>query len=550
MGAERGSGRHRGASVICTLMFESRHPRIVNMFMVLAVATAGAVALWPAYGEAILKLKAPVIEEVSSIVLPQAPPNTQTRLSVDTKIGNTAPHEAPEIVAVVPAAIAANGCVLTFALSRASGAAVVGGNITYTSTIKNAGNGACVNASYSMYYSEDEKFVSAAPKPSVSNYYWRIGALAPGASFVTVITTTNMSGNVFSNEGCATADNGSDACAESLVSTVTSVPAPVATPASSPASAPAPASVPSSSSNGSFTPPQGKEFGVWVWDSPIVMSSAKADSVVASASANKMNALYITIDDYLTIATLPAGATKDAKVKAYYSALNRIIVNANGKGIAVDAVGGARDWAITTNRWKGYTLIDFVKSYNALYPDAKIRNFQYDVEPYLLSTYATNQAGVLTTFVGFIDESMNRMQSAGAGFTVVVPHFYDSTQKWTAQVTYNGKTAYTFTHLLNILDRKQGSGIIIMSYRNFYSGNNDGVKELSTPELAEASSGYRTKVLIAQETGNVEPPYVTFYGDSKANFLNAVSTIYSGFSGYAAFGGVSVHYIDPYLELR
>jgi hypothetical protein len=89
-----------------------------------------------------------------------------------------------------------------------------------------------------------------------------------------------------------------------------------------------------------------------------------------------------------------------------------------------------------------------------------------------------------------------------------------------------------------------------MSYRNFFEGN-DGVEGLSVPELTEASAnGYSTKVIIAQETGDVSPDYVTFYGLPKEDLSYHLSTINSSFAKYNSFGGSAVHYLDTYLELE
>lgn len=295
---------------------------------------------------------------------------------------------------------------------------------------------------------------------------------------------------------------------------------------------------------------QNKEFGVWVWESPVQMSSKYAANVLRAASQNGMNAVYITIDNYLTIASLPPGAEKETSKQAYFDALSAFIVQANKLGIQVDVEGGAKDWALEENRWKGYALIDFVKEYNRKHPGAKIRNLQYDVEPYLLGSYEENKADILFGFIEFIDESSMRMKDVDAGFSAVIPHFYDSFQKWTPQITYNGNRKYTFSHLLAVLEKKPGSDLILMSYRNFFFGKN-GTKELSEAEIKEAGSGgFKTRIIVAQETGDVSPSYVTFYGSSRGELFQALSDISGEFEIHRSFGGVAVHYIDPFLMLR
>jgi hypothetical protein len=490
---------------------------------------------------------------------------------VDAKLGlNNAhpvvhqplPKKPPSTSAspVVSGGSAVNGCSLSLSITPNSSTIVSGGSITYKLILKNNGQSTCQNTSYSFYYSANEKYISATPKPSASNYYWRIGTLNPGAEYNATLSTQHdgpIEENKIKNEACATADNAyADACVDTIISVGTdNLSTPVAPQQTTQASATTPTLVHTTSSapipvTHTCTLVPGKEFGIWVWDSPLQMSATKMDQVILFAQQNCINAMYITIDDYLKIAALPSSANKNAQAQTYFAALNYFITQAHKAGIAVDVEGGASNWANTNNRWKGYALIDFVKQYNQQYPDAKIRALQYDVESYLLPSYENNKSSTLTSFVAFIDSSAAKMQSADAGFSVVIPHFYDSTQKWTPPIFYNGKTAYTFTHLLNVLQQKPDSTIIIMSYRNFFDGS-DGVQGLSIPELTESSKQpFSTKVIIAQEVGDVSPSYVTFYGMSKSDYLDAVHTIYSRFEGFSSFKGVSTNYLDPFMQLQ
>ncbi len=483
----------------------------------------------------------------SSDVVP--PAVSQTEEVVDTKLGMGAAHggshlpqetESPS----VPAGSVA-GCSLQFSISPAAPSVAPGGTISYSFTLKNSGNTTCNNTSYSVYYAENQSYVSASPAPSASNYYWRVGSLKKNKTHTASVTTKHVAGSEGSTinlEACASASNAvADACVTVSVA-VTGTGTVVASPVPS---TPGPIST-----NTGFDAMTGKEYGVWVWDSPVQMTAAKAEEVINQAAAADFNTVYITIDDYLDIAVLPDGATKTSGKQQYMNALNRIIVKAKALGIEIDVEGGWKDWGDLQNTWKGYALIDFVKEYNQLYPQAKIRGLQYDVEPYLLSTYERNKVGALLPYVAFIDESVKRMKNVDATFTIVIPHFYDSTQRWTPLLTYNEEVAYPFTHLLKILEQKPGSSIIIMAYRNFFTGA-DGVEGLSVPELKEASNGnYSTKVIIAQETGNVSPDYVTFFGLSKEELYVQLSTIQTSFAKYTNFGGSAVHYLDPYLELR
>jgi hypothetical protein len=293
-----------------------------------------------------------------------------------------------------------------------------------------------------------------------------------------------------------------------------------------------------------------QEYGIWIWETPGKMSETYVDEAIGTAKEYSFNTLYITIDDYVAISTLTDEKEKAQQKDQYFETLLGIIQKAHAHDIAVDVVGGARDWAYPENRWKGYVLIDFVKEYNDTYPEAKIRGLQYDVEPYLLPEYDEDKEKPLQQFLEFIDESVMRMKDVDASFSIVIPHFYDATQKWTPSIEYAGKREYTFTHLLKILEKKPGSMIIIMAYRNFFEGD-DGVGQLTEAEIREASDGgYATRIIVAQETGDVEPSYVTFFGKSKAGLQVSVDAIRKAYSMSKNFGGVSIHYLEPFMELK
>jgi cell division septation protein DedD len=455
-------------------------------------------------------------------------------------------------------ASAAPGCALALSMNANQAGVISGGTITRTLSVKNTGPSVCKNASYSLYYPANETFVSSSDQARASNYYWVIGSLGAGKSYSMTLTTkhnASVAGSSIDTEGCATASNGADACATSSVSvsassvpTVPVVTPPVVVPTPAPTSTPVvmpvtPTPVPAPVVNTS-----GKEQGMWIWDFPSQMITVTADAKMKQLQSSGFNAVYITVDDYLDIASMPEGSAKTAAKNTYFNNLAKFVAKTNALGMAVDAEGGWRDWAYAQNRYKGFALIDMVKEYNAAHPESKLRGFQYDVEPYLLPEYETNKAQVLLDFVTFIDQSVQKLAGTNIQFSISIPHFYDDVNQWTPAFVYNGKTTYAFNHLLNIMEKKPGSTILLMSYRNTFEGTN-GTRAIAETEVKEASS-YSTKVIVGQETGNVDPAYVTYYGMTKAALFKGATDINSAFKGYAGYGGTAVDYLDPFLALN
>jgi hypothetical protein len=453
-------------------------------------------------------------------------------------------------------AFAAAPCTLSFTATADKSAVTVGQTITRTLTLKNIAKTSCHSTSFSVYYSPNESYVSATPSATASNYYWNVGTLNAGKSVTTTITTLvkGATDNVVATEACATATGASDACVDSNISVtstgtivtpppVTVTPAPIVPASTSTTVTPTPVITPTP------TPiSTGKEQGMWIWNFPSAMLTTAATQQLKDLAANGFNTVYITTDDYIDIASMSAGTAKTQASATYFRNLAQFVMTANSLGMQVDAEGGWRDWAYPANQWKGFALIDMVKAYNTANPNAKLRGFEYDVEPYLLPEYETNKASVLTQYVGFIDASVQRLVGTDIKFSITIPHFYDDVNQWTPPITYGGRTEYTYNQLLDILEKKPGSEILLMSYRNTFDGTN-GTRAISETEVKEASPGYHTQVIVGQETGNVDPAYVTFYGMTRSAVAAALSTIGSSFASYANYAGTAVDYSDPYLAL-
>jgi hypothetical protein len=431
------------------------------------------------------------------------------------------------------------GCNLNFAFTATQKTITPNSYVDYEGVITNKGADKCENVSISVYYKEGESYESSTPAPTASDYYWQVGDMKYGAVYNLKLKThiqRETEDKLFA-EACATADNSADVCSYSVIF------------------------MQNKNTNLALTQQKvvredwgqtfgNREFGIWVWDTPLTMTPAYSQQVIQNAKQNGFNVIYLSIDDYLSVAATTDPTELARKKEEYMKALNSFIRSAKVQGISVDALGGAKDWGESRNRYLGFTLIDFAKSYNQKYPNDPIRRFQYDVEPYLLPQYAANKSSVLYNFIEFIDQSQTRLADSNIGFSVVIPHFYDADQAWTPAVNYNGQNVSTYTHILKILGRKSNSSVLIMSYRNFFSGE-DGVEQITKAELEEAqNNGSNVKIIIAQETGNVEPSYVTYFGLSKGELADMLSVIQNNFSKYPNYSGLAVHYFDSFLKMQ
>jgi spore germination protein YaaH len=120
---------------------------------------------------------------------------------------------------VVEAAKTNTNCSLQFVSTPSKEEILPEGQLSYQYSIKNTGSSTCVSTSVSLYYAENEKYVNSTLIPTASDYYWFIGKLAPGESFLFSVVIQNMpnDNNQMFGEACASANGAQDACVKTPV---------------------------------------------------------------------------------------------------------------------------------------------------------------------------------------------------------------------------------------------------------------------------------------------------------------------------------------------
>ena len=289
------------------------------------------------------------------------------------------------------------------------------------------------------------------------------------------------------------------------------------------------------------------ENGSWLWTPILQITPDYRDKIISDSKKRGIKNLYLSIDSYLDIYIMPDGEEKNSKDKLFDSILTDFIQKANENGITIDAEAGWRNWAELGNSYKAFVTLNYAIEFNKRH-EAKFRGFQYDIEPYLLDYYSEDSKEVLGNFINLIDESVAKLDDSDLRLSVVIPEFYDGTYDNTPQVFYAGQTLYPFEQILRVLDKREGSTILIMAYRNFTDGPNGSI-DISKDEVTTANK-YKTKIILALETGKVDPAYITFYNKSRTYFNKEKSALEKAFQNNPSYGGVATHYINSLLEIN
>lgn len=290
-----------------------------------------------------------------------------------------------------------------------------------------------------------------------------------------------------------------------------------------------------------------QEQGTWLWTPIQDITPGYRDSIIAEAKRNGIRNIYLSIDSYLDIFVMEDGIEKARAKEHFDGIIESFIAKARENGMTVDAEAGWRNWAERGHSYKAFAVLSYAIAFNKTHAE-KFRGFQYDVEPYLLFNYRDDKAAVLRRLVNLVSETVTRLDRSDLELSVVIPEFYDGSYGETPEFSYGNKTAYAYDHLLSVLNRRPGSKIIVMAYRNESTGK-DGSITIAQDEVWKAAST-DTKVVLAQETGEVLPPYITFHNTSRSRYEEETAELAAAFTTEKSFAGLATHYINSFLELK
>lgn len=289
------------------------------------------------------------------------------------------------------------------------------------------------------------------------------------------------------------------------------------------------------------------EKGTWLWTPTLEMTPAYWNSIIAGAKKNGINSIYLSLDSYLDIYVMPDGAEKTAKKKAFDDTLESFITAAHKNNMNVDAEAGWRNWAEPENEYKASAIVDYVLQFNARHTE-KLRGLQYDIEPYLLESYSNDKVTVLRNFINLVNKTVTRLDDSDLELSAAIPDFYDGPSGETPPFFYGLRYGYTLNHLLRILDRRPGSTLLVMAYRNFSEGIGGSI-DISEDEIKTANA-YHTKIVVAQETGEISPSFITFYNKSLSYLNTHIQNIEEAFANHESYNGIAIHYINSLMKLE
>ncbi|WP_246011078.1 copper amine oxidase N-terminal domain-containing protein [Brevibacillus nitrificans] len=250
--------------------------------------------------------------------------------------------------------------------------------------------------------------------------------------------------------------------------------------------------------------------GTWIWDAALIQT--EPDKILAFASENQVTSLYLQFDK-----SVPS------------SSYEQFIRKAKEKQMEVEALAGRPQWALPAYQDQIRTFISWVKAFNeGVEPDAQFAGLHFDIEPYLLPEWKTNQQQVTLQWMDNMRLIEREAKASGMKLSVDVPF-------WLPMVKVPG-TSYSFSAwLLEKVDT-----LVIMDYRNTALGR-DGIVANANAILREAHT-LKKKVIIAVETApNSEGDFTSFYESSTEAMKTELQIAREQLSRFSSFAGFAVH---------
>lgn len=254
---------------------------------------------------------------------------------------------------------------------------------------------------------------------------------------------------------------------------------------------------------------------MWSWYDSDVRNQSAQKTLLDFAAANKVNVIYLHSESLLS--QKPA-------------LLGDFINRASKRGIAVELLFGASEWAQSANHQKAIDLIVkasvFVNGLTGARPSA----VHFDIEPHTLPAWATDQVSLGNQLVDLYTKLYKSKTTAvklSADIALGYEYIY---------LTRGGITKTMSEWLIDATD-----STTVMSYRNLALGE-DSITDHATHPVTYAGAKGKVSVVAVETTCSAtEPAKVTFCGVGKQAMETQLGSVASFYASNPGYGGAAIH---------
>lgn len=298
---------------------------------------------------------------------------------------------------------------------------------------------------------------------------------------------------------------------------------------------------------------------IWDWSSPVARSQQDVSNISDFMYFHQLNAVYVNVGQYAAALGSPETPQKAAQQKQLDDALARYVSTLGRRHIKVYGVAGDVDWSNPPEWHMPLSIMQAVERYNGRNPQARLAGVEFDIESYnqpgfsrssmtakglVLGDYLSMVDTLATADAAYVKDTSHSLE---LGFTI--PYWFDDENGNIPPVTWGDKTGPTLYHLLDRLNQLPKSNVLVMAYRNAAKGN-DGVIFHARTEVDYAQAkAPNVRVMIGQETTDVTPAKITYFGKSAAELSDQIKLIEDAFAGSGVLGGIAINDLAGYEQM-
>lgn len=256
----------------------------------------------------------------------------------------------------------------------------------------------------------------------------------------------------------------------------------------------------------------------WLWNPWMLVNDEAA--TVAFLKEKSLNKVYLQID-------------QDISMLIYRD----FIEKAAAIGIRVYALDGSPEWVSAQGYKDQNRLMSWLKDYQSESTDTqKFQGVHLDVEPYLNSGWATDQAATLKSYQSLLIRAQDSASSMNLPLEADIPFWFD-------EIAYKNKYG---KGLLAEWVIANTDSVTIMAYRD----HAPQIIELVQNEILMAER-YAKPLVIGVETDfSSEGNYISFFEEGEEYMNNELEAVKNHYSIGRGFNGIAVHHVDSWIKMN
>ncbi|WDV96530.1 copper amine oxidase N-terminal domain-containing protein [Brevibacillus parabrevis] len=264
-----------------------------------------------------------------------------------------------------------------------------------------------------------------------------------------------------------------------------------------------------------------KQHSTWLWDASLLLSGQEQERTIEFAVEQQVTSIYLQID-------------KDISQAVYQSFMQK----AQQRQIKVEALNGRPGWAFPSGHSQIEAFIDWVEAYNAaVAPEERFSGLHFDIEPYVLPEWKSDQTRVVSNWMDSIRLIERRTKANGLRLTLDIPF-------WLHQVKVPD-TRYSLSAWM----LEKADAVVIMDYRNSALGN-DGIIANAQPILREAGTLGKQVIVGIETAPSAEGAHTTFHSLPTHVLKTELQLAKEKLAQHASYAGFAIHDYNHWTKLK